>query len=72
MELDIIWVVPVLIFVGVIWFVYRLGIEVGRQMEWNERREELRHYRAEIEQARSNVTPLFDTLPRRDRTSKGQ
>jgi hypothetical protein len=65
MELDIIYVVPVVIFVGIIWFVYRLGIEVGRDFATREMQESLRQRYLEIEQARTNVRPLLETLTRR-------
>jgi hypothetical protein len=41
--LDIIWVIPTLLFVGWTWFVYRLGIEVGRSFQQREERAKRRH-----------------------------
>jgi hypothetical protein len=60
MELDIIYVIPVVIVVGIIWLVYRLGIEVGRVMQQNEDRARRAGARQRAA-VRSNVTPLFDT-----------
>lgn len=43
MYLDIIWVIPVSLFVGWTWLVYRLGIEVGRVFQEREERAKRRH-----------------------------
>lgn len=48
--LDVIWVIPVALFVGWTWLVYRLGIEVGRVFQQREERAKRRHpsYRAQF------------------------
>lgn len=48
-HLDIIWVIPAILFVGWTWLVYRLGIEVGRVFQQREERAKRRHpsYRAQ-------------------------
>lgn len=53
MYLDIIWVIPALIFVGWTWLVYRLGIEVGRVFQEREERARRRHPSNRV---RSNTT----------------
>ena len=63
MELDIIYVIPVLVIVGIIWFIYRLGIEVGRVMQ---RRDDIAEFRRHQNQLTAytystNVRPLYDT-----------
>jgi hypothetical protein len=42
-HIDIIWVIPTLVFVGWTWLVYRLGIEVGRVFQSREERAKRRH-----------------------------
>lgn len=41
--LDAIWLLPALLIVGWTWFVYRLGIEVGRSFQRKEERAKRKH-----------------------------
>lgn len=54
-HIDIIWLIPVTLFVGWTWLVYRLGIEVGRIFQHREEKARRRHPSNVGRQYASNV-----------------